>query len=108
MYAIRTKNGLLNGFYSNDLPTTRKLYINEQNDKLEPKFTMRSMMNCIGGYECYNSAEEAKERIDCIKKWVEESRERYEKSLQGSTDKVLSVVNDFTIVKLKNKEEGRK
>jgi hypothetical protein len=32
MYVIKTKNGLLNGFYGNDLPTTRKLYFNEKKE----------------------------------------------------------------------------
>ncbi len=98
MYAIKTKNGLLNGFYANDLPTTKRLYFNESNEKLEPKFTMRNMMNCTGGYMMFDKPEEAEHYISYIINEVENSRERYELSLQGSTDKILSIVSKFSII----------
>ena len=100
MYAIRTKNGLLNGFYSNDLPITRKLYFNDKTERLEPKFTIKNMMNCTGGYIFFDTSEEAEEYINYIRRDIEENRKRYESALEGSTDQLLSVVNGFKIIQL--------
>lgn len=100
MYAIRTKNGLLNGFYSNDLPITRKLYFNDNKERLEPKFSLRNMMNCSGGHYIFYSENEAQEHINYIKREVEENRKRYESVLEGSTDQLLSVVNGFKVIQL--------
>jgi hypothetical protein len=98
MYAIRTKNGLLNSFYTNGLPTTRKAFFNENTNKFEPKFTLRDIMNCTGGYMIFDTQQEAEQHINYIKSEVEDSRERYESALQGSTDKLLSIINGFTTI----------
>ena len=101
MYVIKTKNGLLNGFYGNDLPTTRKLYFNEKKGKLEPKFTVRGMMNCSGGYMFFDTEQDAQEQINYIMSNVEESRERYESVLEGSTEQLLKIISGFKVVSIK-------
>lgn len=97
-FAIRTQKGLLNGFYSNDLPITDKLYFNKSKNRLEPKFTMKNMMCCNGGYVFFDTITEAENYISTIKRDVEEGRHRYEKSLEGSTDQLLSAINKFKII----------
>lgn len=101
MYAIKTQNGLLNGFYTNDLPTTNKLYFNENTDKFEPKFTLRNMLNCSGGHMIFDSQEEAEDYINYLKNKVNEDRKRYEISLKGSTDRLLDIINKFKVVCIK-------
>ena len=100
-YAIRTKNGLLNGFYTNDLPITKRLYFNENTDRLEPKFSLRNMMNCSDGYMFFGTPEEAQRHINYIRNDVKQNKSRYEKSLQGSTDQLLSIIDKFKVVSIK-------
>jgi len=101
MYAIKTKNGLLNSFYSNDLPVTRKSYFNEKRNKHEPKFSLRNMMNCSGGYMFFDTEQDAQEQINYIMSNVEESRERYESVLEGSTEQLLKIISGFKVVSIK-------
>lgn len=101
MYVIKTKNGLLDGIYFGEYPTTRKLYFNEDTDKLEPKFAMGKMVktsNNCNSYLTFNTHDEAVEYIQYMKRDCEDNRSRWEQSLSGSTNKVIAFINDFTIV----------
>ena len=83
----------LKSFHSNDLPINR-------NGGYAPNNIIKFSNE---DYICFNSKEEASKYIDSMKKQIEEERERYEKSLVGSTDKLLKSIDKLVICTKDNK-----
>jgi hypothetical protein len=100
-YVIKTPNGLLNGVYFGDYPTTSKLYYNEIKNKLEGKFTTKKILstsNSTDSYIVFETEQEAQNYIKYLLKSVEDERERWEESLAGCTEKVIEIFKNFKII----------
>jgi len=100
-YAIRTSNGLLDGVYFGEYPITKKLYFNEQTEKLEPKFTIRNFIATSSnnnGYTIFETEKEAKDYISYLLQQCEDNRTRYENCLTGITDQLIKVINRFKVI----------
>ena len=92
MYVIVKGRGkrALNDFESGGIPTNGKRYDVKFSDKMFHFYN-----DCCSSFD---STADAEEHIEFIKKEILENKERYERHLKGSTEKLMKIAERLKVV----------